>query len=147
MDVILLKAIDRLGDEGSVVRVKPGFARNYLIPKGLAAPASAQQLNAMEVLKRQRARKLERARAEWESLRRKLEGRSLTLTLNLGADGKAFGSVTAHDIIEALAREGLRVERHAVELEHPIKTLGVYDVPIRLHPDVIALLKVWVVKA
>ena len=147
MDVVLLKDVEPLGAEGAVVHVKPGFARNYLLPRGLAVPATPQHLKAVEEITRQRAKKLERVKVEAEALKRKLESRSLTLKLTVGADDKPFGSVTTHDIVEALGRDGLSVEKHAVHLSEPIKTLGVFDVPIRLQPEVTATLKVWVVKA
>jgi len=147
MDVILLKDIEKLGTEGTVVHVKPGFARNYLVPSGLAVPASPQHLKAVEAAKQQRLRQAQRVQAEAEAVKRQLEGRSLTLKLALGADDEPFGSVTVHDVAEALAREGMQVEKHAIRLEHPIKTLGVYDIPVRLHPNVTAMLKLWVVKA
>ncbi|MBI1992376.1 MAG: 50S ribosomal protein L9 [Candidatus Omnitrophica bacterium] len=147
MDVILLKDVERLGTEGTLVHVKPGFARNYLVPRGLAAPATAQQLKAVEATLRQRSRKAERIKTEAEALKQKLEGRSLTLTLNLGADGKPFGAITLHDIREALRTEGFEVEKHAIHLKQPMKGLGVYDIPVRLHPDVTATVKVAVVQA
>ena len=147
MDVILLKDIAPLGTEGSVVHVKPGYARNYLIPLGLAALATKQHLRAMEAVAQQRLLRAQRLRAESEALKRKVEGRSLTLKLSVGQDDQPFGSVTAHDLVEALAREGLSIEKHLIGLEEPIKTLGVFEVPIRLHAEVSATLKVWVVKA
>jgi len=147
MDVILLKAVEPLGAEGAVVRVKPGFARNYLLPAGLAVEASPQQLAAVEAAKQRRLRQAERAQGDAEALKRQLEGRSLTLKLTLGDNEQPFGSITAHDVAEALAHEGLPVEKSAVRLEQPIKALGVFDVPIRLHPSVTATLKLWVVKA
>ncbi len=146
MDVVLLKDIEKLGTEGAVVRVKPGFARNYLIPRGLAARADAQTLKTIEETKRQRQRKADRAKAEAESVKQTLQSRSVTLTLSLGTDGKAFGAVTAHDIFEALERAGVVLEKHAIVLEQPIKALGIYEVPVRLHPDVSAIVKVSVVK-
>ena len=146
-DVVLLKDVEKLGTEGTVVHVKPGFARNYLLPRGLAAPATPQQLKAVEAIKQQRLQKTQRIQAEAATLKQKLESRSLTLKLNLGADDKPFGSVTTHDIVEALAREGIEVEKHAIHLEQPIKMLGIFDIPVRLHPAVTATLKVWVVKA
>ena len=146
MDVVLLKDVEKLGTEGAVVHVKPGFARNYLLPRGLAAPATPQQLKALDVIRQQRAQKLQRAKAAAEAIKRKLESRSLTLKLSLGVDDKPFGSITTHDIAEALTREGLEVDKHAVRLEQPIKGLGVYDVPVRVHPEVTAILKLWVVK-
>ena len=147
MEVVLLKDVEKLGAEGAVVKVKPGFARNYLLPHGLAALATTQQLKAVEETKRQRLQKTQRARRDADALKRKLEAHSLTLKLSLGEDDKPFGSITTHDIVDALAQDGMVIDKHAVHLEHPIKTLGVFDVPVRLHADVTATLKVWVVKA
>ena len=147
MDVVLLKDIEKLGAEGAVVHVKPGFARNYLLPRGLAAPATTQQLKVVEAAMRQRSRKAERIKAEAETLKQKLEGHSLTLKLSLGADEKPFGSITPHDIREALRTDGFEVEKHAIQLKQPIKGLGVFDIPVRLHADVMATLKLWVVNA
>lgn len=147
MDVVLLKDVERLGTEGTVVCVKPGFARNYLLPRGLAASATAQQLKAVEATMRQRSREAGRIKAEAEALKQKLEGRSLTLKLSLGADEKPFGSITLNDIREALQTEGFEVEKHAIQLKQPIKGLGVYEIPVRLHPDVTATVKVSVVQA
>jgi large subunit ribosomal protein L9 len=146
MDVVLLKEVERLGAEGVVVSVKAGFARNYLIPSGLAVPASPQHLRAIEELARQRAQKAQRIKEEAQALKRKLESRSLTLKLSLGVDDKPFGSVTTHDLVEALRQEGFELDKHAVRLEQPIKALGIFEVPVRLHPEVTATLKVWVVK-
>ncbi|MBI2104024.1 MAG: 50S ribosomal protein L9 [Candidatus Omnitrophica bacterium] len=147
MDVILLKAIEKLGAEGDVVRVKPGFARNYLLPGGLAVPASPQQLKAVEAASQRRLKQAGRVQAEAETLKRRLEGLSLTLKLTLGENEQPFGSITAHDVAEALGREGLPVDKGAIRLETPIKALGVFEVPVRLHPNVAATLKLWVVKA
>ena len=147
MDIVLLKDVEKLGTAGAVVHVKPGYARNYLLPSGLAVPATPQQLKTIEVANRQRLQKTQRIQAEAEALKRKIEGRPLTLTLTLGEDGKSFGSVTVHDIVEALGREGFAVEKHAVHLEQPIKALGIYDVSVRVQPQVTAILKLWVVKA
>ena len=149
MDVVLLKDVEKLGSQGAVVHVKPGFARNYLLPHGLAAPATPQQLRIVQDTQRQRAQKTQRLMAEAEALKRTLEGRPLTLTLNLGAEGKSFGAITTHDIMEALTRahQGLIIEKHAVQLEQPIKSLGTFDVPVRLQTDVTATVTVLVVKA
>ncbi len=147
MDLLLVKDVEKVGTEGTIVQVKPGFARNYLLPFGLAVPATPQQMKAAEAGKQQRARKAQRAQAGAAAVKQQVEGRSVTLKLTLGEGDKPFGSVTAHDIVEALAQEGIQVEKHAVQLEQPIKTLGVYPIPIRLHPDVTATLKLWVVKA
>ena len=149
MDVILLKDVETLGAEGTVVDVKPGFARNFLLPHGLAAPATAQQLRMAQETQRQRAQKTQRLTAEAEALKRTLEGRPLTLTLALGVEDKSFGAITTHDILDALARAhpGVAIEKHAVHLDQPIKSLGVFDVPVRLQADVTATVKVSVVKA
>ena len=147
MDVVLLKDVGKLGTEGTVVHVKPGFARNYLLPRGLAAPATPEQLRVVEAIKHQQLQKTQRVHTGALALKQKLESHSLTLKLNVGADDKPFGSVTTHDIVEALSREGIEVDKYAVHLEQPIKTLGIFDVPVRLHPDVTATVKVWVVKA
>jgi large subunit ribosomal protein L9 len=147
MDVILLKDVEKVGTAGSVVHVKPGFARNYLCPAGLAVPATPQQLKMAEAATRRRLQGAQKLQEEAEAMKQRLEGRSLTLKLTLGEDDKPFGSVTAHDLVEALSAEGLSVEKHAIQLEHPLKALGVFDVPVRLHPSVAAILKVWIVKA
>jgi len=147
MDVLLLKDIEQLGKEGAVVRVKPGFARNYLLPRGLALPARPEHLRAMEERTRQAQRKQARIRKQADQLKQKLESRSLTLKLTLGERDTAFGSITTHDLQEALAQAGLSVDKHAIQLEQPIKALGIYEVPVRVHPEVTATLKLWVVKA
>ncbi len=147
MEIVLLQDVEQLGTAGSVVTVQPGFARNFLIPRGLAAPASAQQLKAVEEQARQRARRMKREKERAGVLKRKLEGRSLTLTLALGEHDKAFGAITTHDITEALRQDGIELDRRALVLEEPLKTLGIYEIPVRLHPEITASLKLWIVKA
>ena len=147
MDIILLKDVERLGKEGTMVHVKPGFARNYLLPQRLALLASPHAMKAVEERTRQAQAKLARIRKQADQLKRKIEGRSLTLKLTLGEGDKPFGSITAHDIVQALAQEGLAVEKHAVGLEESIKALGIYEIPVRVHPEATATLKLWVVKA
>jgi large subunit ribosomal protein L9 len=147
MDVILLKDVVPLGAEGAVVRVKPGFARNYLLPSGLAVEATPRQLQAVEASKRQRLKQAERVQQEAEALKRRLESHSLTMKLTLGEGDQPFGSITVHDVADALARDGIPLEKGAIRLEQPLKALGVFDVPVRLHPNVTATVKLWVVKA
>ena len=147
MDVILLKSVEKLGAEGAVVRVRPGYARNFLVPSGLAVPATPQQLKVAEETKRQQQRKTQRLLADSDALKQNIERQPLTLTLTVGDGDKPFGSVTAHDLAEALAKAGLSVEKHAIQLEEPIKTLGVHQVPVKVHPTVTAILNVSVVKA
>ena len=147
MEIILLKDVDKVGKEGAVVRVKPGFARNFLLPRGLALPATASNTKSVEERARQTQKKRDRARRQAETVKQTLESRSVTLTLAMGEGDKAFGSITVHDIVEALAKDGLTVEKRAVQLAEPIKTLGTFDVPVRVHPEVTATLKVLIVKA
>jgi len=147
MDVLLTKDVDRLGKEGTVIHVKPGFARNYLLPQGLAVPAEPRAMKLLEERRRQAQRRVERIRREADQLKRRLETQSVTLKLNVGQDDKPFGSVTAHDLAEALKQENLAVDKSAIQLAEPIKALGIYDVPIRLHPEVTATVKLWIVKA
>jgi len=147
MDIVLLKDIEKLGGEGEVVRVKSGYARNYLLPLGLAVNATPAQIRAAEETKRQRQQKVQRATEDADALKRKLEGQSVTLKLKVGAEDKAFGSVTAHDIANELHKAGFVLDKHAVQLEQPIKALGNYDVSVRVHPSLSATVNVTVVKA
>ena len=147
MDVILVKDVERVGKEGAVVRVKPGFARNYLLPRGLALTASPEHLRDAEARTQRAQQRAQRLRGQADQLKQKLESQSLTLKLSVGEGDKAFGAITAQDIVEALAQGGSPIDKHAVGLEEPIKALGIYEVPVRLHPEVTATLKVWIVKA
>jgi large subunit ribosomal protein L9 len=147
MDVILLKDVEPLGLEGAVVHVKPGFARNYLVPQGLAVEATPARLQAAEAAAKRRQAQAQQARADAETLKRRLESLAVKTTLNVGDDGQPFGSVTAHDLAEALARDGCPVEKHQIQLEAPLKSLGTAQVPVRLHADVTATLNVLITKA
>ena len=147
MEVILLKDVEKLGTEGAIVKVRPGYARNFLVPSGFAAPVTPAQLKMVEEVTRQRQRKTARALAQATALKQKIEGCAVTATLTVGEGGKPFGSVTANDLVEALAREGVQVEKHAIRLEEPIKALGVYQVSVTVPPNVTATLNVKVVKA
>jgi large subunit ribosomal protein L9 len=147
MDVILLKDVEPLGKEGMVVHVKPGYARNYLLPQHLALPATSDNLKAVEDRKHRAQQKLLRLRKQAETLKQKLESRSLTLQLTLSERDTPFGSITTHDLVEALSQEGISIDKQTIGLEEPIKALGIYEIPIRLHPEVTATLKLWVVKA
>jgi large subunit ribosomal protein L9 len=146
MDVVLLKDVERVGAAGTVVTVREGYARNYLLPTGLAAPATPDQLKRLETAKRHQQAHADRLKTQALSVKQKIEARSITLRLNLGEDGKPFGSITAHDVLEALRADGLELEKHTLQLEQPIKALGIYEIPVRLHADVSAVAKLWVVK-
>jgi large subunit ribosomal protein L9 len=146
MDVILRHAVENLGKPGDVVKVKNGYARNYLLPHNLAYEATPGNLKRIQQ---------ERARLEAaEGLRRdsaqeiatKLEQVSLTFSARVGEEGKLFGSVTAADIAQQLDQQGFHIEKRQIDLHEPIKSLGVYRVPVRLHADVKPEVRVWVIK-
>lgn len=145
--VILQKNVENLGQGGEIVRVRPGYARNFLIPRGLAAPATAQNLARAEDLKKQAAALAAAELAEAQALKAKLEATSIKLERAVGADNKMYGSVTSKDIEEAYSALGLTVDRKKIELAEPIKSLGLSDVEVRLHKDVVATLRVEVIKA
>lgn len=145
VQVILRQAVDDLGDIGEVVDVKPGYARNFLIPQGIAYEATVTNQKKFEEERRhildRSERELDRARAAAE----RVEGQSVSFAVRAGEEGKLFGSVTASDISEALAEKGLEVDRHLIRLEEPIKQLGVYRVSVRLHAEVRPEVTVWVI--
>ena len=137
-EVILREKLESLGAEADVVTVKRGFARNFLIPHGKAYEATKANRRHIERLKEARARREAEEFQEAEKKATKLRKIKLTLELAIGQGGKAFGSVTINDILEAIkSRTKLDIDRHAVEIDGPIKTTGVYDVPVKLHSDVI----------
>ncbi len=139
MKVLLLTHVENLGDRGDVVQVKDGYARNYLIPRGLAKPATPSVLKAWEEEMRQKRRKIEREKKAAEQLASRLEGVTLTFTLKMGPEGKAFGAVTAADIARALAEQGLEgIKREMVRLPRSIREGGRHEVPVRLYPGVFA---------
>ena len=144
-DVILKEDVEHLGEAGEVVEVAPGYARNYLLPQGLALRATEGNLNRIREEQRHEERAAERVRERAEALGERLRGKSLTFNVRAGEDGTLYGSVTAQDLVERLAGDGLEVEQDRVELEKPIKELGVYNVGVDLHEDVRPELKVWVV--
>jgi large subunit ribosomal protein L9 len=146
MDVILREDVEKLGHAGEVVTVKDGYARNFLLPRGLAYLATDGNRRRLDAEQRQRDR---RAAAEVSGARdeaARLGAVSLSFTMKAGEGDKLFGSVTAGDIAEHLKAEGMLVDRRAIELDEPLKALGAYKVPIRLHADVKAEIRVWVVK-
>lgn len=147
MKVILLEEVVKLGKAGTMVEVAPGYARNFLIPKKLAVEATASHLKALEHLLTQERRLKEQERQRALALVDRLSALSLTLLKRAGEQGKLFGSVTKAEIAEALKRFGVVVDRKQILLEEPIKTLGEYAVPVRLHQDVVVTVKLSVVGA
>lgn len=147
MEVILREAVEKLGHPGDVVKVSPGFARNYLLPRGIAYEATPGNLKriAQEKGRLEAAENTRRDAAQ--ELANKLEPISLTFSARVGEEGKLFGSVTSGDIAQQLEAQGVHIEKRMIDLHDPIRALGVYKVPIKLHADVKAEIKVWVIKA
>ena len=142
MELILRQHVPSLGQAGDLVRVKPGYARNFLLPHGLAFEATEgnKKRIAAETKARDAVAAAERGAADTFALQ--LQAVSLSFTAKAGEDGKLFGSITTGDIAEALANKGLTVDKRKLELEHPLKHLGIHNVIVRLHPDVQADVKV-----
>jgi large subunit ribosomal protein L9 len=145
IEVILREDIKTLGRAGEMVRVKPGYARNYLLPQGLAYDATEGNKKRIAAETRVRATRNQAERTEAERFATSLSEVTLTLSGKAGEEGKLFGSITSQDIADALARQGHTVDRRKIELEHPIKTTGAHTVAVRLHPEVNAELRVSVV--
>ncbi len=146
MEVILRNAIDKLGHPGDIVSVSPGYARNFLLPRGLAYQATPGNLKRIAAEK-SRLEALENERkAAAEAIAEKLAEVSVTFAARVGEEGKLFGSVTTADIAHQLEAQGFKLEKRQIELNEPIKALGMYKVPIRLHADVHPEIKVWVIK-
>jgi large subunit ribosomal protein L9 len=146
MQVILRERLDNLGSAGDVVDVKPGYARNYLIPQGLAYEATAANVRRIEREKAATAQKAVAARDAAQAQAGTIEGVSLTFNARAGEEGRLFGSITSGDIAEKLAEQGIQIDRRQIELDEPIKALGVFSVPVRLHAEVRPEIKVWVIK-
>ena len=146
MEVILREDVPQLGQRGDLVKVKPGYARNYLIPRKLAMPATPGARKQVADMKAASARKDAREKSGAESLAAQLGELTLTLTAKAGEQDQLFGSVTTMDIAAALEAKGFNIDRRTIELEEPIKTIGEYSVPVRLHHDVTAAVKVAVTR-
>jgi len=144
--IVLLKDVERLGRAGEIVKVANGFARNFLIPRGEALLATDANIAHFESRRRQHEAAAEREKKAAESLARELEKTSLTVQVRVGEEDKLFGSVTSQNVADLLKEQGREIDRRKIELEEPIRALGVYTIEIRLHPEVRASIKLWVVK-
>jgi len=144
MKVILQENIDTLGQIGDIVKVAPGYARNYLLPKGFAIEATEKNAKALEHAKRQLTYKKNKALEAAKLLAAKLEAVNVSLAHQAGEEGKLFGSVTTMEIAAFLKEHGLEIDRKKMVLAEPIKQLGDYTVPVKIHPEVTANLKVQV---
>lgn len=145
MNVILMEDVEKLGKAGDVVKVADGFARNFLIPKGKAMAATTRNVKELEHKKRLVESRNKKALKGAQSIADKLETLQITIPAKVGEDEKLFGSVTRRNISDALAKEGVEIERKNILLEEAIKTTGVFNVDVKVHKDVKAKLRVWVV--
>jgi len=146
MNVILLEDVARLGQAGEVCNVAPGYARNHLIPKKLAVIATAGALKELEERRQAEARHQEQLKAEAQELAGKLEGLMVTVYAKTGEKDRLYGSITSADIAETLEEQtGIGIDRRKIELEEPIKKLGIFSVPVRLYSDLAPLIRVDVV--
>jgi len=146
MKILLLKDIEKVGKEGEIVTVADGYARNFLLPKRIAIKAGKGAVDVQKSLQRRRILRAEAELAECKALAEKLATVSCTISAKVGEDERLFGSVTAADVAEALRKEGVEIDKKKIILDSPIRNLGIYSVNIRLHPEVEATVKLWVVK-
>ena len=145
MKVILTADMDSLGFEGDIVDVAKGYGRNYLIPKGLALEASRQNIQLMEMQRKKIEVKRLKAKEDAERVREKIEELVITIRQKAGEEDKLYGSVTTMDIAACLEKEGVTIDRKKLLLDKPIKTLGEYEVPVKLYPEVTAKVKIVVI--
>ncbi|MEN8192237.1 MAG: 50S ribosomal protein L9 [Bacteroidota bacterium] len=146
MKIILRKNFNQLGSVGDIVTVKDGFALNFLIPRQIAYPATEGNLRALEEEKKQMAKKESKNLAAAQELSTELEKVSVTIPVTVGEDEKIFGSVTSKMISDALEEKGYKIDHRKIEIEEPIKSLGIYSVKVKIHAEVTAEVKTWVVR-
>ncbi|MBC8436390.1 MAG: 50S ribosomal protein L9 [Candidatus Omnitrophica bacterium] len=138
--------VQKLGKAGTIVKVKDGFARNFLIPNGLAVPANSANLRRLQQEQQRKQSQIENLKKEAEELKDKLTQLSLTIASLTQEDENLYGGITAQDISAALKEESFDIDKSQIILSKPIKSLGIYEVPVKLHPEITVNLKVWVVK-
>jgi large subunit ribosomal protein L9 len=146
MDVILNKDVEKIGRANTVVSVKEGYARNFLFPHNLAKPATASSLQKLEQDQLARSAQSAKVKEESELIKQRLNALDLTISALTQGEEKLYGSISCHEIAEALKVEGFAINKNIIDLAEPIKSLGVYRIPVKLHPDVIATVKLCVVK-
>lgn len=146
MKVILQENIESLGQTGDIVNVADGFGRNFLLPRKKAILADDRNVNILKHQKLLSDHRRSKAIKEGQSLAKKIEGFQCQIAKQAGENDKLYGSVTSMDIEEALRAAGIEVDRRAIQMDEPIKNIGIFTVDVRLHPEVVAKLKVWVVK-
>lgn len=145
MKVILRQNVQNLGEIGDLVAVKPGYARNFLIPHQLAYVATDGAMRALETERKQYASKMEKARHNAEVQAAQLADLQISIPMQVGEEGRLFGSVTAQMIAQELELRGFNIDRRSIHIDDPIKTLGIFEVRVKLHPEIHASLKVWVI--
>lgn len=147
MDVILLQDVETLGTAGDIINVKPGYARNFLFPKGLAVRSSKRNRALADEKKEVAKSRFLREAKVYEELMNKLKKIEITIEVKVGGEDRLFGSVTSQDIHKVLMEKGVEVDRHAVLLEEPIKALGIYDVPVKITKGLSQEVKVYVIQS
>ena len=146
MEIILRQDVDKIGKAGNVVKVKEGFARNYLIPRGLAFIATSANLKRLEEEARHKQSQADKVKKEAGELAKRLNGLSCTVSVEVNENEKPYGSITALEIAKALEVEGFKLDKHSILLEKPIEELGIFEVDIKLHPEVQSKIRLWVTK-
>ena len=146
MEIILRQDVEKLGKVGAVVKVKEGFARNFLFPKDLAFPATPANLKRIEQQKAKLVAQNEASKKEAQGLAEKLAKVSITITVEVNDLEKMYGSVTEADVLKALEAEGYKLDKKQVHLEQPVTDLGIFEVAVKLHPEVTAKIRLWVAK-
>ncbi|MBU1122937.1 MAG: 50S ribosomal protein L9 [Candidatus Omnitrophota bacterium] len=146
MELVLLQDIPKLGKEGAIVKVKEGYGRNYLIPKGLALKSEKASYKKIEELKKSKIKAAHRLKGKFVEIKEKLEAISLTITSEVKENDDIYGSISEIQILKMLDEEGIKLDRGVIGLEEPIKKLGVYNLVVKLCADVDANLRVWIVK-
>lgn len=146
MQIILREDIDKLGRRGETIKVADGYARNYLLPKGMALKASEGNQKVIEREKRRYLVTVAKEKSGADALASRIAGISCTIVRKVGENETLYGSVTTADIAEYLLKEGVEIDKRRIQLDEPIRSLGIYNVSVRLHPEVSAEIKVWVVK-
>jgi len=145
MKVILRRDVENLGSMGDLVNVKDGYARNFLIPRDLAYYASESAIKKLEGEKRQKLKRLAQEKVNAEQLANKISELQISIQMKVGEEGKLYGSVTSAMISQELAKKGFDIDKRLITFDDTIKTLGVFDAKIKLHPEVNTTLKVWVI--
>lgn len=146
MKVILLKDVRKVGKEGETIQVKDGYARNYLIPAGFALPATESNVLRQEKIKREHLKSQKKKYEDAQKLKEKIESISLTLTSQVKENDEIYGSINEVVIIKALQGEGINLSNKKIQLDNPIRKLGVYNLIVKLSPDIEANLRIWIVK-